>query len=45
MNLCGNHQSEIAYESQLCPACQEIEELKEEVEALKGTIAKLGEDL
>ena len=45
MNLCGNHQSEIAYESQLCPACQEIEDLKEEIEGLKGTIAKLEEDL
>ena len=44
MNLCGEHESEIAYESQFCPACQEIEDLKEQVEILKETIAKLEEN-
>jgi len=44
MNVCDNHLSEIAYEGRLCPACKEIEDLKEEVETLKETIAKLEEE-
>ena len=42
MQICGEHgqRSEIAYEDTYCPACEEIADLKGEIQDLKQKIHK-----
>jgi len=45
MMICSEHgREEIAYESQFCPACNEIADLRGEIQDLKERIDKLEEE-
>jgi len=44
VDICGKHGVEIAYEGSICPACDEVSDLKDEIADLKDKIEKLEEE-
>ena len=44
MDICTQHGTDIAFDVRNCPACNEIESLKETISGLEAQIAKLEED-
>jgi len=45
MDICRKHyRGDIAFEDSICPVCDEVSDLKSEIEDLKATIKKLGEE-
>jgi len=40
MDICGTHGSGIAFEGLSCPACDQVDDLKSEIEDLKAQITK-----
>ena len=45
MNICSDGHGEVCHDGRYCPACEEIKELKSEIEDLEDKILSLQDDL